>query len=65
MPPNKEHIFSEGAQKAYPLFVGFTETSDRVRRGLNGAGLPLLIQTVEANQDSDQQAPLEVSHSDQ
>jgi len=65
MPPNKEHIFSEGAQKAYPLFVGVTETSDRVRRGLNGAGLPLLIQTVEANLDADQQAPLEVSHRDQ
>lgn len=65
MPPHKEHIFSEGAQKAYPLFVGFTETSDRIRRGFNGAGLPLLIQTVEANRDSDQQAPLEISHSDQ
>lgn len=55
MPPGKEHIFSEGAQKAYPLFVGFTETSDRIRRGLKGAGLPLLIQNVEVNLESDEE----------
>lgn len=65
MPPSKEHIFSEGAQKAYPLFVGFTETSNRIRRGLEGAGLPLLIQPVEANRDADQQLPLETSPRDQ
>ena len=59
MPPGKEHIFSEGAQKAYPLFVGFTETSEQVRRGLKGAGLPLLLQAVEQSLETDQDRSLE------
>lgn len=55
MPPGKEHMFSEGAQKAYPLFVGFSETSNCVRRGFKGAGLPLLIQTLETDIESEQE----------
>jgi hypothetical protein len=65
MPLGKEHIFSEGAQKAYPLFVGFDETSHRIRRGLNGANLPLLIQTIDPDLESDQELSLKVSSSDQ
>lgn len=61
MPLGKEHIFSEGAQKAYPLFVGFNETSSLIRRGLNGAGLPLLIQSVKTNLDSEAEVPLSPS----
>ncbi|NBD33222.1 MAG: hypothetical protein GVY17_09720 [Cyanobacteria bacterium] len=60
MPLGKEHIFSEGAQKAYPLFVGFTETSEQIRRGLKGAGLPLLIQAVAEDTEPDQEVPLQV-----
>lgn len=62
MPPSKEHIFSEGTQKAYPLFVGFTETSHRIQRGLKGAGLPLLIQAVEQPVELDQELPMEVEN---
>mgnify|MGYP006273262123 CR=1 FL=1 len=62
MPPGKEHIFSEGAQKAYPLFVGFTETSDQMRRGLKGAGLPLLIQAVTEPAEADQEVSLQVEN---
>mgnify|MGYP006296279613 CR=1 FL=1 len=62
MPPGKEHIFSEGTQKAYPLFVGFTETSEQICRGLKGAGLPLLIQSVAEQPEPDQEVPLQVEN---
>ncbi|MFE1748840.1 hypothetical protein [Coleofasciculus sp. H7-2] len=45
MPPRHQHIFSEGADKLYPLFVGFPETPERIKRGLMGACLPFVIQT--------------------
>ncbi len=60
MPPAQEHMFSEGAQKVYPLFVGFNETSEQIRRGLKGAGLPLLIQTVAQNVEEDNNTAVEV-----
>ncbi|NJM95710.1 MAG: hypothetical protein HC792_06025 [Acaryochloridaceae cyanobacterium CSU_5_19] len=31
----------------YPLFVLFADTSDRIKRGLKGAFLPYIIQTVD------------------
>ena len=46
MPPRYRHIFSEGAEESYALFVIFPETPDRIRRGLNGAALPYVVQTV-------------------
>lgn len=45
MPHRYKHIFSEGAQKIYPLFVVFEETPERIKRGLMGASLPFVIQT--------------------
>ncbi|MBD1841173.1 hypothetical protein H6F78_14265 [Coleofasciculus sp. FACHB-64] len=45
MPPRHQHIFSEGADKLYPLFVVFPETPERIKRGLMGACLPFVIQT--------------------
>jgi hypothetical protein len=40
MPFQYQHIFSEGADKPYPLFVLSTETAERIRGGLRGASLP-------------------------
>jgi hypothetical protein len=40
MPLRYQHIFSEGADKPFPLFVLSTETSGRIKRGLKGACLP-------------------------
>jgi hypothetical protein len=51
MPLRYQHIFSEGADKAYPLFVLSPETSDRVRRGLKGATLPQV--TLSAQEEKD------------
>jgi hypothetical protein len=56
MPLRYQHIFSEGADKPFPLFVLSTETSDRVKRGLKGACLPHIIMPVDANlEDSPEQ----------
>lgn len=51
MPSRYEHILSEGADKAYPLFVVFPETPERIKRGLKGAYLPFVTQPVEARAD--------------
>lgn len=44
MPPRYQHIFSEGANTIYPLFVVFAETPERIKRGLQGACLPFVTQ---------------------
>ncbi|MDJ1168422.1 hypothetical protein PMG71_03165 [Roseofilum sp. BLCC_M154] len=44
MPRNYSHIISEGSDRILPIFVLFPETPERIKRGLQGAGLPFLIQ---------------------
>ena len=46
MPPRYQHMFSEGANTIYPLFVVFAETPERIKRGLQGACLPFVSQTL-------------------
>ncbi|MEH2227107.1 hypothetical protein [Nostoc sp.] len=45
MPLRHSHILSEGANAIYPLFIVFSETLERIQRGLVGAELPFIIQT--------------------
>jgi hypothetical protein len=47
MPPRYKHIISEGANRIYPLFVVFSETPERIVRGLLGAGLPYVVEIPE------------------
>jgi hypothetical protein len=42
MPLNEKHMLSEAAEKIYPLFVIFDSTSERIKQGLKGAGLPFI-----------------------
>lgn len=46
MPHRHQHILSEGADETHPLFVVFPETPERVKRGLRGAYLPFVTETV-------------------
>lgn len=46
MPPRYQYIFSEGAEAILPLFVVFAETPERIKRGLQGAYLPFVEQTL-------------------
>ncbi|MGF1496653.1 MAG: hypothetical protein ACFB8W_07490 [Elainellaceae cyanobacterium] len=46
MPPQHKHIFGEGAEDTYSLFVIFPETPERIKRGLMGASLPFVVQNV-------------------
>ncbi len=54
MPDRHQHILSEGADKTLPLFVTFTETPERIQRGLRGAALPVVVQP---GQLADHEAP--------
>lgn len=51
MPKPQEHLLSDGSDDVHPLFVLFPETSERIRRGMRGAGLPFVVQTVYAIED--------------
>lgn len=46
LPSSYQHILNEGVNKLYPLFVVFNETSERIKRGLQGASLPLVTETL-------------------
>ena len=47
MPHHYKHIDSQEADDIYPLFVLFPETSERIKRGLIGANLPVIIHPLE------------------
>lgn len=47
MPPRYQHVLSERSDRLYPLFVVFPETPERIQRGLVGAGLPFVIETLD------------------
>lgn len=55
MPLKEQHMLSEGAAKAYPLFIVLETTPFRIKRGLAGAGLPFLTQSPESELESDEQ----------
>jgi len=46
MPPRHRHILSDGADETHPLFVTFPETPERIRRGLRGASLPYVTESI-------------------
>ncbi len=52
MPLRFQHIFNEGAEKRYPLFILFSETPDRIRRGLKGASLPFVVQSTPEEEEA-------------
>ncbi|MBC6455138.1 MAG: hypothetical protein GDA43_19615 [Hormoscilla sp. SP5CHS1] len=46
MPPRYKHIFGEGSEQIFLSFVVFAETPERIKRGLEGAYLPFVVQTL-------------------
>lgn len=53
MPENARHMFSETAEKIYPLFIVFAETPERIKKGLMGACLPFVLQTSQLEIDDE------------
>ena len=47
MPPLYIHILNEGTNTIYPLFVVFSETPERIKRGLVGSDIPFVVQSSE------------------
>jgi hypothetical protein len=43
MPLRHQHIFNEGGEKLYPLFVLSEDSVPRIKRGLKGAALPFAV----------------------
>lgn len=54
MPKRHQHILSEGTDETRPLFVIFPDTPERIRRGLRGAYLPFITQTVYDPEDGEE-----------
>ncbi|MBV8887468.1 MAG: hypothetical protein JO235_26200 [Chroococcidiopsidaceae cyanobacterium CP_BM_RX_35] len=44
MPRRYQHVMSEGDNTLHPLFVVFSETPERIKRGLEGAHLPFVVE---------------------
>ena len=57
MPLPYQHIFSEGANSIYPLFIIFPETPDRIKRGLQGASLPFIDRVSTSVEDAQEAFP--------
>ena len=53
MPHHYREIYSQEADKIYPLFVLLPETPERIQRGLIGANLPFVLQTPTVNPPSE------------
>jgi hypothetical protein len=53
MPRGDEHMLSEGGAQIYPFFVLFENTPERVKKGLQGACLPFIVQTPELFKQED------------
>ncbi len=60
LPPRYRHIFGEGADNTYPLFVVFDDSADRIKRGLKGNYLPFVV----ARSQQDATADVTNSHSE-
>lgn len=46
LPHRYQHIFSDSADQVYPLFVILPVTPERIKRGLQGASLPFVVQSL-------------------
>ncbi len=58
MPMQHEHLHNEGSERPYPLFITFPQTPERIIRGLNGAGLPVVVYTPTIWSDPEERANL-------
>jgi hypothetical protein len=64
MPYRYRHMFCEGSDRVFPLFVLFEETPERIKRGLKGAGLPFVVRVPEdAKNDTQTETPLSAESS--
>lgn len=58
MPMQHEHLLNEGSERPYPLFITFPQTPERIVRGLNGTGLPVVVYTPTLWSDPEERAHL-------
>lgn len=59
LPAGYQHLLNDGANSLCPLFVTFNETPERIKRGLQGANLPLIVETLlDTEQEAGMFSPL-------
>ena len=59
MPLQYKYILGDAAESIYPLFVIFEETPQRIIKGLKGAGLPFVVETIRKPYEYEAEEPLE------
>jgi len=64
MPLRYRHIFSEGADMIYPLFVLLADTPDHIQRGLKGARLPFVVRSLPAATTPEEEEVVVPNHED-
>ncbi|MDJ0702338.1 MAG: hypothetical protein QNJ46_03580 [Leptolyngbyaceae cyanobacterium MO_188.B28] len=52
MPPRHKHLLNQGSDTAHPLFVVFPQSPIRIKRGLESAFLPVIMQTPMDSEES-------------
>lgn len=62
MPKTEEHMFSDLAEEIRPLFVLFSQTPDRIKKGLSGANLPYVEYNFEIPTDDSQFLSSQIKH---
>ncbi|MBD2257841.1 hypothetical protein [Pseudanabaena sp. FACHB-2040] len=64
LPQRYQHLLSDGAESAHPLFVVFPQTPKRIVQGLRGAALPVVVhpldEAAEALETSDPDLELDL-----
>lgn len=61
MPQGYKHIYSQEAEEIYPLFILFSETPERIKRGLIGAALPFVVQpTFDSIEEETEESAFEI-----
>lgn len=56
-PARHQHLVSDEAEIIRPLFVVFSQSPNRILKGLKGAGLPAIVHVDEAEEEATPQSP--------
>lgn len=65
LPAHYDHILGEGEGEIYPLFVVLEKTPERIKRGLRGAYLPFVIETLDSGIVDEEEEPISPENSTQ
>jgi hypothetical protein len=56
LPTRHQHLLNDGAEIVRPLFVVFSQSPDRILKGLKGSGLATIVHADDSEENSDEAA---------